>query len=68
MKSSETLDMTSERLEEMFKGESADTRAGKFLLVSMGRRAYTTSMRRQVARTPIGAIGNIIDLLLKLGH
>jgi hypothetical protein len=31
--------MTSERLGEMFKGDSADTCAGKFLFVSMGGRA-----------------------------
>jgi hypothetical protein len=33
------LDMASERLGEMFKGDSADTCAGKLLLVSMGGRA-----------------------------
>ena len=32
---SETLDMTSERLGEMFKGDSADRCGGKFPLVSM---------------------------------
>ena len=31
--------MTSEGLGEMFEGNSADTHAGKFLLVSMGGRA-----------------------------
>ena len=31
--------MTSEGLGEMFEGDSADTCAGKFLLVSMGGRA-----------------------------
>ena len=36
---SETSDMTSEGLGEMFEGASADTCAGKFPLVSMGGRA-----------------------------
>ena len=49
--------MTSERLEEMFKGDSADTCGGKFPLVSMGGRADTSSVRRRGARTPIGASG-----------
>ena len=35
LKFSETLDMSSNLLEEMFEGDSADTYAGKFLLVSM---------------------------------
>ena len=56
---SETLDMTSERLGEMFKGDSADTCGGKFPLVSMGGRADTSSVRRRGARTPIGASGII---------
>ena len=50
--------MTSERLGEMFKGDSADTCAGKFQLVSMGGRADTSNERRREARTPIGASGN----------
>ena len=54
----ETLDMTSERLGEMFKGDSADMCAGKFPLVSMGGRADTSSMHRRGARTPIGVRGN----------
>ena len=49
--------MTSERLGEMFKGDSADMCAGKFPLVSMGGRADTSSVRRRGARTPIGASG-----------
>ena len=36
---SETSDMTSEGLGEMFKGDSADTCGGKFPLMSMGGRA-----------------------------
>ena len=35
---SETSDMTSEGLGEMFKGDSADTCGGKFPLMSMGGR------------------------------
>ena len=34
--SPETLDMTSEGLGEMFEGDSAEMRAGKFPLVPMG--------------------------------
>jgi hypothetical protein len=36
---SKTSDMTSEGLGEVFEGDSADTCAGKFSLVSMGGRA-----------------------------
>ena len=36
---SETADMTSEGLGEMFEGDSADMCAGKFPIVSMGGRA-----------------------------
>ena len=38
-KSSKTSDINSEGLGEMFEGDSADTFAGKFLLMSMGGRA-----------------------------
>jgi hypothetical protein len=38
-KGSETYDMTSEGLGEVFKVDSADTFPGKFPLVSMGERA-----------------------------
>ena len=51
--------MTSERLGEMFKGDSADMCAGKFPLVLMGGRADPSSVRIQGARTPIGASGNL---------
>jgi hypothetical protein len=54
--------MTSERLGEMFKGDSADMCAGKFPLVSMWGRADTSSVRRWGARTPIGASGNFTKL------
>ena len=39
--------MTSERLGEMFKGDSADTRAGNFPLMSMGGRADPSSVRER---------------------
>ena len=58
--------MTSERLGEMFKGDSADTCAGKFPLVLMGGRADTSSVRRRGARTPIGASGNSIKFHISL--
>jgi hypothetical protein len=47
--------MTSEGLGEMFEGDSADMCAGKFPLVSMGRRAEGFACADPVARTPIGA-------------
>ena len=51
----------------MFKGDSADTCAEKFPLVSMGGRADTSSVHRRGARTPIGASGNLkrVDTNLK---
>ena len=45
--------MTYEGLGEMFEGDSADTCAGKFSLVSMWDQAGDPG-----ARTPIGASGN----------
>ena len=50
--------MTSEGLGEMFEGDSADMRAGKFLLLSMGGRAEGLACADPGARTPIGASGN----------
>ena len=47
--------MTSEGLGEMFEGDSADTLAGKFPLVSMGGRAEGLACADPVARTSIGA-------------
>ena len=46
-------------------GHSADTGAGKFLLVSMGGRAEGLACADPGARTPIGASGNFayINLL-----
>ena len=50
--------MTSEGLGEMFEGDSADTFAGKFPLVSMGGRAEGLACADPGARTPYGASGN----------
>ena len=52
-------DITSEGLGEMFEGDSAHTLTGKFPLVSMGGRAEGLACADPVARTPIGASGNI---------
>ena len=49
--------MTSEGLGEMFEGDSADTCAGKFPLMSMGGRAEGLACADLGARTPIGASG-----------
>ena len=49
--------MTSEGLGEMFEGDSADTCAGKYPLVSMGGRAEGLVCVDPGARTPIGASG-----------
>jgi hypothetical protein len=46
----------------MFEGYSADTRAGKFPLVSMGGRAEGLACADPGARTPIGASGNFLHL------
>ena len=52
--------MTSEGLGEMFEGDSADTLAGKFPLVSMCGRVEGLACTDPVARTPIGASGILI--------
>ena len=52
--------MTSEGLGEMFEGDSADTCAGKFPLVSMGSRAEGLACADPGAGTPIGASGNFL--------
>ena len=52
--------MTSEELGEMFEGDSADTCAGKFPLVSMGGRAENLARADPGARTPIAASGIIL--------
>ena len=49
--------MTSEGLVVMFEGDSEDTCAGKFPLVSMGDRAEDLACANPGARTPIGASG-----------
>ena len=49
--------MTSEGLGEMFEGDSADTGAGKFLLVSMGGRAEGLACTDPGAKTPNGVSG-----------
>ena len=54
---SETSDMTSEGLGEMFEGDSADTCAGQFPLVLMRGRAEGLACADPGARTPIGASG-----------
>jgi hypothetical protein len=50
--------MTSEGLGEIFEGDSADTCAGKFPLVSMGGRSEGLACADPGARIPIGASGN----------
>ena len=56
--------MTSEGLGEMFEGDSADTFAKKFLLVSVGGRAKGLACVEPGARTPIGASGNLFTLFV----
>ena len=56
--------MTFEGMGEMFEGDSADTFAGKFLLVSMGGRAEGLACPDPGARTPIGASGNFQNFYL----
>ena len=59
--------MTSEGLGEMFEGDSADTSAGKFPLVSIGGQAEGLACADPEARTPIGDSGNFtVVLLIKL--
>ena len=50
--------MTSEGLGEMFEGDSADTCAGKFPLVSMGGQAEGLACADPGVRTLIGASRN----------
>jgi hypothetical protein len=51
--------MTSEGLGEMFEGDSADTCAGKFPLMSMGGRVEGLACADPEVRTPIGMSGNL---------
>jgi hypothetical protein len=60
--------MTSERLGEMFKGDSADTSAGKFSLALMGGQVDTSSVRRRGARTPIDVSGNFLNAFFLSYH
>ena len=53
--------MTSEGLEEMFEGDSADMCAGNFRWYRWGP-SGGSSVRRPEARTPIGACGNYLKL------
>ena len=62
--------MTSERMGEMFKGDSVDKCAGKFLLVSMGGRVDPSSVRAgehgpPFARAKIFCIQPYFDLTRK---
>ena len=50
--------MTSERLVEMFDGDSADTCRGKFPLVSVGGQVDNLACADPGARNPIGASRN----------
>ena len=56
--------MTSERLGEMFEGESADKRGVKFPLKSMGGRAEGLACADPGVRTPIGVSGNFENSLI----
>ena len=58
--------MTSEGLGEMFEGDSADTCAGKFQLVSMGGRAEGLACADPGVRTPIGASGIVLNFLCRI--
>ena len=55
--------MTSEGLGEMFEGNSADTRAGKFPLVLMGDGVESLACADLGARTPIGASRNFSSVI-----
>ena len=52
--------MTFKGMGEMFEGDSADTCAGKFTLVSMGDQAEGLTCADPGARTPIGVSGNFL--------
>ena len=57
------MNMTSEDLVEMFKGDTADTCVGKFPLMLMGGQAEGLVCADPGARTPIGVSGNYISYL-----
>ena len=54
--------MTSKGLGKMFEGDSADTCAGKFPLMSMGGRAEGLACADPGARTPFGASGIFLGI------
>ena len=58
--------MTSEGLGEMFEGDSTDTCAKKFPLVSMGGQAEGLACADPEARTHIGASGNNNYIQIKI--
>ena len=58
--------MTSEGLGEMFEGDSADTCAGKFPLVSMEGRAEGLACADPGVRTPIGTSGILKLVILNI--
>jgi hypothetical protein len=58
--------VTSKVLGGMFEGDSADTSAGKFPLVSTGGRAEGLACADPGARTPIGASGNCLFRVYKI--
>ena len=61
---SETSDMTSEGLGEMFEGDSADTCASKFPLLLMGAQVEGLACADPGSRTPIGVSGNLVLLII----
>ena len=62
---SETSDMTSKGLGEMFEGDSADMCAGKFPLVLMGGRAEGLACADPGVRTPISASGILTSFFIQ---
>jgi hypothetical protein len=60
--------MSCEGLGEMFEGDSADTGAGKYPLVTMGGQAEGLACADLGARTPIGASGNFVISLYYLNY
>ena len=62
----ETSDSTFKGVGEMFEGHSADTRAEKFPLASMGGRAEGLACADPGARTPIDASGILTNVVIFL--
>jgi hypothetical protein len=62
---SETSDMTSEGLGEMFEADYGDMCARKFPLMLMGGRAEGHTCADPGARTPIGVSGNFMSLIMQ---